>query len=169
MTSEEQATRAMTEALAEMHQGHTIEAAQRVKRALLALEGTKVANKAPIVPNQKDIAAWRLEAETAIKFGVRRLGQFDWPWVVLSLIQDWEKTNTSEQHPTKLAFSRTPVADMEAEQQANEARGREGYEFGAQCLAVEHGTKVTKWDQLATEVRRKWILLANPHISPYAL
>ena len=40
-----------------------------------------------IVPNQKDIDAWRLEAETAIRFGgVHRLGQFNWPQAVLSLI-----------------------------------------------------------------------------------
>jgi hypothetical protein len=47
-----------------------------------------------IVPSRRDIDVWRLEAETAIRFGgVHRLGQFNWPWVVLSLIAEWEKNN----------------------------------------------------------------------------
>lgn len=44
-----------------------------------------------IVPTRRDIEAWRVEAETAIRFGgVERLGQFNWPMVVLSLIAEWE-------------------------------------------------------------------------------
>lgn len=47
-----------------------------------------------ITPGRRDIEAWRLEAETAIRFGdVKRLGQFDWPRAVLSLITEWEKHN----------------------------------------------------------------------------
>lgn len=50
--------------------------------------------KSPSAPTPRDIEAWRLEAETALRFGgVSRLGQFDWPRVVLSLIQEWEKNN----------------------------------------------------------------------------
>lgn len=50
----------------------------------------------PIVPGQRDIDAWRTQAETAIELGGVKLGEFDWPWVVLSLIQEWEKNNAAE-------------------------------------------------------------------------
>jgi hypothetical protein len=51
----------------------------------------------PIVPTRRDIDAWRLQAETAIELGdVTRLGQFNWPMVVLSLIQEWEKNNAGK-------------------------------------------------------------------------
>jgi hypothetical protein len=53
-----------------------------------------MSNPTTIIPSQKDIAAWRLEAETAIRFGgVHRLGQFNWPQAVLSLIAELEKSN----------------------------------------------------------------------------
>jgi len=47
----------------------------------------------PVEPNQRDIVAWRAQAEAIQKFGGVKLGEFDWPWVVLSLIQEWEKNN----------------------------------------------------------------------------
>lgn len=50
-------------------------------------------NPTIIVPSRKDIDAWRLEAETAVRFGgVHRLGQFNWPQAVLSLIAELEKS-----------------------------------------------------------------------------
>ena len=39
------------------------------------------------------IEAWRLSAQDADTLGVVKPGQFDWPWVVLSLIAEWEKNN----------------------------------------------------------------------------
>ncbi len=55
-----------------------------------------MSDKTTIIPTQRDIAAWRLEAETAIRFGgVRRLGQFNWPVAVLSLIAELEKHNAA--------------------------------------------------------------------------
>jgi hypothetical protein len=45
----------------------------------------------PIVPTRRDIEAWRLTAEAARNAGGVKLGEFDWPWVVLSLIAEWEK------------------------------------------------------------------------------
>lgn len=47
----------------------------------------------PIVPNRMDIEAWRLSAEVATKLGGVKLGEFNWPWVVLSLIAALEKNN----------------------------------------------------------------------------
>lgn len=44
----------------------------------------------PVTPTKADIAAWRAQAEAVVKFGGVRLGEFDWPWVVLSLIGEWE-------------------------------------------------------------------------------
>ena len=50
----------------------------------------------PAPPSRRDIDAWRVEAETAIRFGgVGRLGKFDWPRVVLSLIAEWERSNVN--------------------------------------------------------------------------
>jgi hypothetical protein len=39
----------------------------------------------------RHIEVWRLEAETAMRFGGVLLGQFNWPMVVLSLIAAVEK------------------------------------------------------------------------------
>jgi hypothetical protein len=50
----------------------------------------------PIVPEPWMITAWRIQAETARELGGVKLGEFDWPWVVLSLIQGWEKNNAAE-------------------------------------------------------------------------
>jgi hypothetical protein len=48
-------------------------------------------NDTTIVPTRRDIDAWRLEAETCIRFGgVEKLGRFNWPLAVLSLIAEWE-------------------------------------------------------------------------------
>lgn len=47
-----------------------------------------------ITPNRKIVDAWRMEAETAIEFGRgQRLGQFNWPQALLSLIAEWEKNH----------------------------------------------------------------------------
>lgn len=60
-------------------------------------------NQTTITPSHKDIDAWRLEAETAIRFGgVHRLGQFNWPQAVLSLIAELEKHDPSEPLDTPL-------------------------------------------------------------------
>lgn len=45
------------------------------------------------VPTRRDIEAWRQTAQDADSLGVVKPGQFDWPWVVLSLIAEWEKNN----------------------------------------------------------------------------
>jgi hypothetical protein len=47
----------------------------------------------PVVPTQGDIEAWRMEAQTRINFGGVRLGEFNWPQAVLSLIAEVEKSN----------------------------------------------------------------------------
>jgi hypothetical protein len=46
-----------------------------------------------MVPTRRDIDAWRLSAQDADTLGVVKPGQFDWPWVVLSLIAEWEKND----------------------------------------------------------------------------
>lgn len=49
-------------------------------------------DKTTIQPTQRDIDVWQLEAEHAIRFGgVERLGKFNWPQAVLSLIAERKK------------------------------------------------------------------------------
>ncbi len=55
----------------------------------------------PITPTQREIQAWRLMAETYRNFGGVRLGDFDWPWVVLSLIAELEKLRPQPAGDTK--------------------------------------------------------------------
>jgi hypothetical protein len=50
-------------------------------------EGVRTMIRPPIMPTPGDIESWRMQAETIRRFGGVRLGDFDWPWVVLSLIQ----------------------------------------------------------------------------------
>jgi hypothetical protein len=53
-----------------------------------------MATNGPFVPTKRDIEAWRMSAQDADTLGVVKPGQFDWPWVVLSLIAEWEKHDT---------------------------------------------------------------------------
>lgn len=43
-----------------------------------------------ITPTKADIEAWRAQAEAVNRFGGVRLGEFNWPWVILSLIHALE-------------------------------------------------------------------------------
>lgn len=120
--------------------------------------GVTVERRSTIVPGPKDIEAWRMEAETAIEFGnAQRLGQFNWPWVVLSLIAEWEKHKGTEPAPPKQEFSRSPIADMEAEQKIIEAAGRAAYEGSGRYLVTRW-----PWGRLSRERRWEWCVLANP-------
>lgn len=50
----------------------------------------------PIQPTRRDVEAWRAQAEAWNRFGGVKLGEFDWPWVVLSLIAEWEKDHAGQ-------------------------------------------------------------------------
>lgn len=46
-----------------------------------------------IVPTVRNVEAWRLAAEAFIKYGDDRMGELDWPQVIISLCREWEKHN----------------------------------------------------------------------------
>ena len=46
-------------------------------------------------PPQRDIDAWRIEAETCLRFGGSGLGRFRWPQAILSLIAENDRSQAA--------------------------------------------------------------------------
>jgi hypothetical protein len=103
----------------------------------MAMERPIVRPVEPIVPTSRDIEAWRLSAEAVNRLGGVKLGEFNWPWVVLSLIAEWEK-HGEQNHQAAIGI----VAQMNAE---NELRR----ELSKVSVELEG------WKDLVAEIHRK--------------